>query len=256
MGISQSVRRVAYWVVASIAIVLTYGATAPQAQADSTCGSCPAGFTAVSDGTCFNINNSQTISCPGNQTQKPQTATQKKIRAAKGQSMGFEPGGVLYPPNPHTSDLGPSEDTHNWAWYFGLPTEGPDTGSNRGGGSTSGHLGMYISPTGGAIDGQLSGFGAAVHSNGYSLSDSAGALAPGTKAPGFNESVGGGTIGGYYDASWLVPYGQGLLFKGFFNYSGANLTLGSLAGGGGSAGNARAPTHLAARFSTREGRLT
>jgi hypothetical protein len=78
-----------------------------------------------------------------------------------------------------------------------------------------------------------------VRSTGYSLTDSAGILAPGTKGPGFTESIGGGSIGGYYDASWLLPYGQGLQFKGFFNYSGANLTLGSFAGGGASAGSAR-----------------
>jgi hypothetical protein len=102
---------------------------------------------------------------------------------------------------------------------------------------------MYISPSAGAVDGYLSGGGAVIHSNGYSLSDSARALPPGTKGPGFTETVGGGSIGAYYDASWLLPYGQGLLFKGFFNYSGADLTLGSFAGGGGSAGSARFNTY-------------
>ncbi len=149
------------------------------------------------------------------------STTQQKIEAAKRESLGYIPSQTTHdaPGIPETED----DNAKDWRWYFGVPTgEGPTTVAH--------HLGMYTSPSNGAIDGYGDGGGAVVHGSGYGLTDSAGVLTPGAKAPSLTDVAGSGTIGGSYDASSFLPTGQALLFKGFFNYTNDNLTLGSISG--------------------------
>ena len=233
-------------------MLLICGATSTAAiAAVPRCKACPAGTTPVADGNCVNLSNSVETACPsGTPTTPatpttPQTTLQQKIQAAKTQSIGFIPNqSSTY--TPHIQDAW-DQNAGDWRWYFGIPTgEGPATTASPGVGAQgpSNHLGMYISPSGGSNDGYLAGGGAVLHSSGYGLTDSAGVLAPGTKGPSLTDVSGGGSIGGYYDASWLLPASQGLLFRGFFNYSGDELTLGSIAGlAAASAGSARFNTY-------------
>jgi hypothetical protein len=96
------------------------------------------------------------------------------------------------------------------------------------------HLGIYISPgpSSGAI-GNWGGFGygSVIHSSGFGLSDTAGAISPGTNSPSFTDVTGGGGLVGIFDVSRYFGLGgdQSLTVKGYFDYSSDNLTVGSSA---------------------------
>ncbi|MGC1777321.1 MAG: hypothetical protein WBB34_05190, partial [Xanthobacteraceae bacterium] len=111
------------------------------------------------------------------------------------------------------------------------------TGASGGGyngiSGGSGHLGMYVSSPSSGIDG-WGGFGGAseVRSGGYGLTDTAGAVAAGTKSPGFADVGGGGGVFGTYDVSRYVglPADQSLILSGYFNYDADSLSVASAPG--------------------------
>jgi hypothetical protein len=107
------------------------------------------------------------------------------------------------------------------------------------------HLGMYVSPGGQdftSFGGEGGGF--AVHNNGYGITDTAGLLAPGSATPSSRSVNGNGGINGSYDASRFLPTNQRLLFSGYFDYSGNDITFGPTAGlAAASAGSVRADTY-------------
>jgi len=127
------------------------------------------------------------------------------------------------------------------------------------GGST--HLGMYVTPAPtAAIDGTFSGGGYVEKSNGFAISDSAGTLAPGTLTPSLKDVGGGGGIGGSYDASYLVPGKQGLVFSAYFDYASDSFSFGGgtpgLAALGVGAGSARTNTYTFGASATYRNDLT
>jgi hypothetical protein len=92
------------------------------------------------------------------------------------------------------------------------------------------HLGMYSSsstPGQSGWGGMGGGFSA--RGSGLGVTDTAGGLAPGTKAS-VQDSNGNGGIFGVYDATRFLPTNQSLVFSGFFNYANDNITVGPIAG--------------------------
>ncbi len=86
-------------------------------------------------------------------------------------------------------------------------------------------LGMSISPaTRSGIE--ISGGGGVTRNSGYSLTDTAGLLAPGAKSASFRETGGGGRIGGFVDLSGMLAANQSLVARGFYQYSASDTTYG------------------------------
>jgi len=83
---------------------------------------------------------------------------------------------------------------------------------------------MYVSSGAGETDAWAGGGGAVMRSNGFSATDSAGILGPGTTTPSITDVSGSGGITGSYDASRFLPTNQGLKFVGFFNYRRDNIS--------------------------------
>jgi hypothetical protein len=97
-------------------------------------------------------------------------------------------------------------------------------------GTQQGHLGMYVSgDASNPADSGVAGSGSVVRGSGYRISDSAGALAPGTTGPSFRDTSGNGGIWGSYDASRFFGLGgnQSLVLRGFFDYQSDSTNLGA-----------------------------
>jgi hypothetical protein len=123
--------------------------------------------------------------------------------------------------------------------------------ASAGGGTDLGdQLGMYIdraSPQ--DISGGGGGGGAALRSSGYGVTDTAGALAPGTTGPSVRDVSGNGGIFGTIDATRLfgLPANQSLFLTGFFDYRHDSASLGAAPGAGalviGNAGSLQSDTY-------------
>ena len=136
-----------------------------------------------------------------------------------------------------------------------LPTDGltplfQGTGANPYGTNApvgGSHLGMYVSP-GGLSSWGGAGGGAVSHSS-YSITDTAGAVGPGTNGQSVRDVSGSGGIFGTLDASpfFGLPANQSLLVTGFFDFSGDSLSFGSVPGAApvivGNAGSIHADTY-------------
>ena len=89
---------------------------------------------------------------------------------------------------------------------------------------------MYVSPgsTNTASWGAF-GDGAVIHSSGYGVTDTAGAIPANTKSPGFSDVTGGGGLFATYDASSFfgLTGDQSLTLKGAFDYSHDSIAVGS-----------------------------
>jgi hypothetical protein len=130
---------------------------------------------------------------------------------------------------------------------FGAGNFGGGTGLDAG---SDDQLGMYIdrvSPqdiSGGAVGG-----GSVLRSSGYGVTDTAGALAPGTRGPSVRDVSGNGGIFGTIDATRLfgLPANQSLVLTGFFDYRHDNASLGAAPGAGalviGNAGSLQSDTY-------------
>jgi hypothetical protein len=93
-----------------------------------------------------------------------------------------------------------------------------------------GHLGMSVpSSNGGVFSVSGYGGGASTTSSGYGVTDSAGLFA-GTTTPSFRAATASGGLTASYDVSRMMPTNQTLLFRGFFDYAAANVTLGATPG--------------------------
>ena len=93
---------------------------------------------------------------------------------------------------------------------FGSNAQGPANLTGAGG-----HLGMYVNGSPDLTGWGVAGGGDVLHSNGFRLTDSAGAFAPGSLGPSVRDVGGGGGIYGNFDANplfwparWTKPHAE------------------------------------------------
>ena len=112
---------------------------------------------------------------------------------------------------------------------FGSNAQGPANLTGAGG-----HLGMYVNGSPDLTGWGVAGGGDVLHSNGFRLTDSAGAFAPGSLGPSVRDVGGGGGIYGNFDATRFfgLPAGQSLTLKGFFDYQSDSAQFGLAPGVG------------------------
>jgi hypothetical protein len=90
------------------------------------------------------------------------------------------------------------------------------------------NLGIYVTPNSGVGNGgTLTGGGFTARNTGYGVGDTAGAIAPGTIAPGSRTTGFDVGIGGTYNASYLVGHSQQLFLNGEVNFVRSNTTIGT-----------------------------
>jgi hypothetical protein len=100
--------------------------------------------------------------------------------------------------------------------------------------AAAGHLGMYVNGSPDLTSWGVNGGGAVLHSDGFRMTDSAGAFTPGTLGPSTRDVSGGGGINGTFDATRFfgLPTGQSLTLKGFFEYDNDDAQFGLAPGVG------------------------
>jgi hypothetical protein len=91
---------------------------------------------------------------------------------------------------------------------------------------------MQIVPHG-SVSGDAVGYGglSSVRNSGYTVTDSAGQVAPGTVSPSLRSNSGGGGIDAYWDFSHLLSGNQRLKLGGFVDYGSMQTTVGPAPGG-------------------------
>jgi hypothetical protein len=114
----------------------------------------------------------------------------------------------------------------------------PSQGSSQSSSQSSSHLGMYVSsgtPSGWSGGAGFDGSGSVLRSSGYGVTDSTGAIAPGTVGPSVRDVIGSGGMYGTYDASrlfGLVSANQSFVLGAFVDYRHDDTSLGAAPGFG------------------------
>jgi hypothetical protein len=175
----------------------------------NTCPNCPNGFSPNNSGSCVGQNNAM-MACPSGNNSTPfyfyeylKVTSAPTLQGGTNSPADYDVDQYI---KDHPEQFKDDSDT-------GLP----------------GHLGMYVSGSQSGTPSVYSlGGGAVTHDSGTSVTDTAGAIGPGTLSPISRTTSGNAEIGGAFDASRFfgLAGNQTLIVRGLFDYVGSNTSFG------------------------------